>query len=1053
VNTKVPTITGTAQQGQTLTEVHGTWENSPTGFTYKWQQCNSSGGECTVIAGATAQTYVPVAGDVGHTIRVEETANNEGGSTSATSAPTAVVKVAAPVNTKLPTISGIAQQGQTLTEVHGTWENSPTGFTYKWQQCNSSGTECTMIAGATAQTYVPVAGDVGHTIRVEETASNEGGSASATSAPTLVVKVAAPKNTKAPEIIGTAQQGQMLTEVHGTWENSPTGFTYKWQQCNSSGTECTMIAGATAQTYVPVAGDVGHTIRVEETANNEGGSTSATSAPTAVVKVAAPVNTKLPTISGTAQQGQTLTEVHGTWENSPTGFTYKWQQCNTSGTACTVIAGATAQTYVPVAGDVGHTIRVEETASNEGGSASATSAPTAVVKPAPPVNETLPTITGTALQNQTLTEHNGTWANNPTSFAIQWQRCDTKGANCSPISGATAQTYTLASGDVGSTIRVAVTATNSGGSSAPASSAQTAVVAVPATFGKTSVGATSEKLAADTKWVSRYALSGGGSVVKLSVYLAATGTSGQQLLKGIIYSDTGTAPGALLGVTEQLTFKNTSSTGWYDLPLPSALKLAAGNYWIGVISGATAGVASYRYDTVAGSRDLNANIYTSGPSEPFGTPTTDGQQVSLYATYSEDPVLAAVGDISCPAGDTKNSCQQLATANLTAGQHPKAVAVLGDNQYESGLLSEFNSAGAYNETWGQFNSIVHPAPGNHEYAASSSASGYFSYFGSSAGNGNYSYELGAWHVISLNSDCTDSGCQDALGGTTSTAEVNWLQSDLAAHPKQCILAYWHHPRFSSGFVGNSPGVGAFWTSLYASHADVVVNGHDHMYERFAQQDPSQNATTEGIREFVSGTGGESLFTMGTTQPNMQFSDNKHFGVLLLTLHATSYDWSFRSTSGTVLDSGSTSCHNTAGAASVMQAAAAPQPSAEGASSPTVTTATTTQTATAEVSTPFSFDAVPQQVSLSEAAAGGIPVIISCSRACDVTITITRSGEEAPLASYRETENQIREPRSRVVLRLPSGTSLGDGSLSLTFSAVDAAFEQRTVTRSLVLTQG
>src|SRR5205823_1833814 len=267
------------------------------------------------------------------------------------------------------------------------------------------------------------------------------------------------------------------------------------------------------------------------------------------------------------------------------------------------------------------------------------------------------------------------------------------------------------------------------------------------------------------------------------------------------------------------------------------------------------------------------------------------------------------------------------------------------------------------------------------------------------------------------------GGKDALGGTTSTAEVNWLQGDLAAHPKQCILGYWHHPRFSSGWVGNSPGVGAFWTSLYASHADVVVNGHDHMYERFAQQDPSQNATTEGIREFVSGTGGESLFTTGTTQPNMQLFDNKHFGVLFLTLHATSYDWSFRSTSGTVLDSGSTNCHNTTGAASAMQAAPSPQPSAEGASSPAAATAITTQTAAAEVSTPFSFEAIPRRVSLSEAAAGGIPVIIRCSRACDVAITITRSGEEAPLATYRETENQIRGPRSRVVLRLPTGASL------------------------------
>jgi len=177
-------------------------------------------------------------------------------------------------------------------------------------------------------------------------------------------------------------------------------------------------------------------------------------------------------------------------------------------------------------------------------------------------------------------------------------------------------------------------------------------------------------------------------------------------------------------------------------------------------------------------------------------------------------------------------------ADLTAALHPTAVAVLGDNQYTSGLVSEFNSAGAYNDTWGQFNPIVHPAPGNHEYRSSSTASGYFTYFGAAAGSGNYSYDLGAWHIISLNSDCTNSGCQDSLAGTTSSAEVSWLQGDLAAHPNQCTVAYWHHPRFSSGWVGNSPGVGPFWDALYAAHADVILNGHDHLYERYAPQDPS-----------------------------------------------------------------------------------------------------------------------------------------------------------------------------------------------------------------------
>jgi hypothetical protein len=292
------------------------------------------------------------------------------------------------------------------------------------------------------------------------------------------------------------------------------------------------------------------------------------------------------------------------------------------------------------------------------------------------------------------------------------------------------------------------------------------------------------------------------------------------------------------------------------------------------------------------------------------TPAQVAEHYSAGINASHDPVLAAVGDIACAPGDTTDECQQLATANLVSAQKPSAVAVLGDNQYQSGLLTEFNGAGAYNDTWVQFNPIVHPTPGNAEYRASSTASGYFTYFGSSAaGNGNYSYDVGTWHIISLNSNCSDSGCQSSESGTTSSSEVSWLQGDLAAHQHQCVLAYWHHPLFTSGFVASSPGVAPFWNALYAARADVVLNGHDHLYERFAQQDPAQTPTSEGIREFVVGTGGQELDPrMGSLEPNMQVADLHHFGVLFLALHPDSYDWAFRATIGAVLDSGSTPCH-------------------------------------------------------------------------------------------------------------------------------------------------
>lgn len=280
-------------------------------------------------------------------------------------------------------------------------------------------------------------------------------------------------------------------------------------------------------------------------------------------------------------------------------------------------------------------------------------------------------------------------------------------------------------------------------------------------------------------------------------------------------------------------------------------------------------------------------------------------------------MLAAAGDIACPAGDTTHECKQAQTAELIESQHPDAVAPLGDNQYEWGELGEFNGPGAYGATWGRFNSIAHPVPGNHEYNPEHdpNAEGYFEYFGptiagTAAGGGYYSYNLGAWHVVALNSNCSDLGCQDDETGVVSSAELSWLKGDLASHPSQCILAYWHHPAFTSGdpSVPDSPGVLGLWNLLYAAHADVVLNGHDHKYERFAQQDPSQNPTTAGIRELVVGTGGQTLFEAGEGAPNLELLDAKHFGVLFLTLHSYSYDWVFRATDGTVLDSGTTPCH-------------------------------------------------------------------------------------------------------------------------------------------------
>ena len=391
-DTALPSIGGTATEGDTLTATTGSWTDSPTGYVYQWQDCDTSATNCTAIAGATTSTRVLTASDVGHTLRIVVTATNTGGSTSATSAATATVVALppppAPTNTAMPAISGTPAEGQVLSTTNGAWTSDPTSYTYQWRDCSSSGHSCTNVSGATAPTFRLTASDVKHTVRVMVTAANVGGSASMSSPATSAVTTpppAAPANTALPTIAGTATEGQTLSATNGAWEGNPTSYTYQWQDCDTSATNCTAIAGATTATHKLTTSDVENTIRVVVTATNAGGATPATSAATTVVAAtpppppAAPANTALPTIAGTATEGQTLSATNGAWEGNPTSYAYQWQDCDTSATNCTAIAGATASTRVLAASDVGHTLRVVVKATNTSGTTEATSAATAAV--------------------------------------------------------------------------------------------------------------------------------------------------------------------------------------------------------------------------------------------------------------------------------------------------------------------------------------------------------------------------------------------------------------------------------------------------------------------------------------------------------------------------------------------------------------------------------------------------------------------------------------------------------------------------------------------------
>jgi hypothetical protein len=265
-------------------------------------------------------------------------------------------------------------------------------------------------------------------------------------------------------------------------------------------------------------------------------------------------------------------------------------------------------------------------------------------------------------------------------------------------------------------------------------------------------------------------------------------------------------------------------------------------------------------------------------------------------TLAADPVLVGAGDIAYCA-----STGDSATARLLLSISG-TVFTTGDNAYEQGTSAQY--ANCYGPTWGQVRSRTRPSPGNHDYLTSGAA-GYFGYFGTRAGTkgkGYYAYNVGSWRVYALNSNCGYVSC-----GSTS-AQATWLKADLAANPRRCVLAYWHHPLFSSGPHGNNTMVKPLWNILYAGHADVVVNGHDHDYERFARQSPGGVRTTRGIREFVVGTGGRSHYAWSTIKPNSLARNNTTYGVLKLTLHSTSYSWKFVPIAGkTYTDSGSTTC--------------------------------------------------------------------------------------------------------------------------------------------------
>ena len=364
-----------------------------------------------------------------------------------------------------------------------------------------------------------------------------------------------------------------------------------------------------------------------------------------------------------------------------------------------------------------------------------------------------------------------------------------------------------------------------------------------------------------------------GSTADLRVS-AAKGGGGGPAIKSIAVTPASASIEAGANVQLTATSKPAGTTAFVWSTTNQAVATVSQT---GLVTGVAVGNATIRA-TAGGKTGQSAITVTAAP--PSGS-----------------VMMIGAGDIS----DCNNNNDE-ATAKILDANPNGIVFLLGDNVYEIGSTAEFDTC--YNPTWGRHKGRTMPAVGNHEYGTANAA-GYFGYFGTAAGDpakGYYSYNTGDWHVVVLNS---------RTGGTVSSTQLDWLRADLTSNTKSCTLAYWHHPRFSSGFEhGNNVAMQPFWDLLYEFNADVVLNGHDHDYERFAPQTPTGGADNlRGIREFVVGTGGRALYNLGTLKANSEVYNSNTFGVLKLTLSPGAYSWQFIPVAGqTFTDSGSGSCH-------------------------------------------------------------------------------------------------------------------------------------------------
>lgn len=636
-----PAVSGVATTGSNLTATSGAWTPAGPTIAYQWQRDDGTG--WTNISGATSATYRLAQADVDARVRVQVTASNPDGTQTSVSAASATV-IETPDNTDPPSITGTLMDTNTLTADPGDWTPAGATFTYRyeWLRCPATATAvtsaCAVVSSTPTPTYTLVVADVTRPMAVRVVATQQGASGTATSALTSVVQGRPLTNSAKPtvELVnGVARVQEPLRATTGTWSVPTTSIAFQWQRCDATdATQCTDIPNAKSVAYTPVDADVGSTISVKATAVSPGRTLTVASDPTtAVAPLPAPSNSAVPEITGTAQRLQTVrVSSNGTWAPRPAGYAFQWLRCDATGASCTPIDGAVSSGYVLQSADVGSTVRASVTARNAAGSATAQSAPTAVVTGLAPANVSLPTINGTKQVGKAMSVALGTWTGaRDTIYTYVWQRCsDTTLSDCATIDGANKATYVAASGDADKRVRVIVTGTNADGSATATSSVTPAVLpaapvnsALPRLSGTPTVG---ETLTAQTGTWTNPVTTKQTRFYRCTSTCTAVGTLGQTS-----YVLTSADAGRRIRITETATGPGGTTTVWASTTLGPVASATTG---AALMSAGTATTVRTATGTRVGVASASAGAEVrSAARRPAGTAVTFTRSRTAKGTW------------------------------------------------------------------------------------------------------------------------------------------------------------------------------------------------------------------------------------------------------------------------------------------------------------------------------------------------------------------------------------------------------------------------------------